>query len=153
MALRVRRRTGRRLGFWFLQRTTRTEAAKIGGVGLQIIRDWVLRFRASSDIPSRSRFALISPRGYFSRRPNVNVGIWTTHRRVHDNAIITIVNYSPSPFRRRMDSMQQVFSTTVNGARMGSFFCVSHMRREELRSLIPYNKRPYQESEVVDISL
>ncbi len=23
---------------------TRTEAAKIGGVGLQIIRDWVLRF-------------------------------------------------------------------------------------------------------------
>ena len=26
---------------------TRTEAAKIGGVGLQIIRDWVLRFNAS----------------------------------------------------------------------------------------------------------
>ena len=26
--------------------TTRTEAAKIGGVGLQIIRDWVLRFNA-----------------------------------------------------------------------------------------------------------
>src|SRR5258705_10652957 len=25
---------------------TRTEAAKIGGVGLQIIRDWVLRFNA-----------------------------------------------------------------------------------------------------------
>jgi transposase len=26
---------------------TRTEAAKIGGVGLQIIRDWVMRFNAS----------------------------------------------------------------------------------------------------------
>ena len=26
--------------------TTRSEAAKIGGVGLQIIRDWVLRFNA-----------------------------------------------------------------------------------------------------------
>jgi hypothetical protein len=25
---------------------TRTEAAKIGGVGLQIIRDWVIRFNA-----------------------------------------------------------------------------------------------------------
>jgi hypothetical protein len=25
---------------------TRTEAAKVGGVGLQIIRDWVLRFNA-----------------------------------------------------------------------------------------------------------
>ena len=25
---------------------TRTEAAKIGGVGLQIVRDWVLRFNA-----------------------------------------------------------------------------------------------------------
>jgi transposase len=25
---------------------TRTEAAKIGGVGLQIIRDWVMRFNA-----------------------------------------------------------------------------------------------------------
>ena len=25
---------------------TRTEAAKIGGVGLQIVRDWVIRFNA-----------------------------------------------------------------------------------------------------------
>src|SRR6202171_6826150 len=29
---------------------TRTEAAKIGGVGLQIIRDWVIRFNASGPI-------------------------------------------------------------------------------------------------------
>ena len=29
-----------------LRRRDRTEAAKIGGVGLQIIRDWVLRFNA-----------------------------------------------------------------------------------------------------------
>jgi transposase len=27
---------------------TRNEAAKIGGVGLQIIRDWVLRFKRGS---------------------------------------------------------------------------------------------------------
>jgi transposase len=36
-------------GFWHLRRSmtaTRTEAAKIGGVGVQIIRDWVLRFNA-----------------------------------------------------------------------------------------------------------
>src|SRR5664279_2781302 len=39
--LRGRRRMARRLGgFWLL------EAAKIGGVGLQIIRDWVMRFNA-----------------------------------------------------------------------------------------------------------
>jgi transposase len=29
---------------------TRSEAAKIGGVGLQIIRDWVIRFNASGPI-------------------------------------------------------------------------------------------------------
>jgi transposase len=29
---------------------TRTEAAKIGGVGLQIIRDWVIRFNASGPV-------------------------------------------------------------------------------------------------------
>ena len=29
---------------------TRTEAAKIGGVGLQIIRDWVIRLNASGPI-------------------------------------------------------------------------------------------------------
>jgi len=37
-------------GFWRLRAiydgATRTEAAKIGGIGLQIIRDWVLRFNA-----------------------------------------------------------------------------------------------------------
>ena len=29
---------------------TRTEAAKIGGVGLQIVRDWVIRFNASGPV-------------------------------------------------------------------------------------------------------
>ena len=29
-----------------LRRATRTEAAQIGGVGLQVIRDWVLKFNA-----------------------------------------------------------------------------------------------------------
>src|SRR5476649_656373 len=49
--LRRRRRMGRRLGgFWrwrpFTTGATRTEAARIGGVTLQIIRDWVMRFNA-----------------------------------------------------------------------------------------------------------
>ena len=34
---------------------TRTEAAKIGGVGLQIIRDWVLRFNAQGPDGLRDR--------------------------------------------------------------------------------------------------
>jgi hypothetical protein len=45
------RRTGRRrAGCWLLRRSTTepraTEAAKIGGVGLQVARDWVLKFNA-----------------------------------------------------------------------------------------------------------
>ena len=39
--------------------TTRTEAAKIGGVGLQIIRDWVLRFNARG--PWSSPFEVVRP--------------------------------------------------------------------------------------------
>ena len=39
---------------------TRTEAAKIGGVGLQIIRDWVLRFNA------------YGPDGLLDRKPPAN---------------------------------------------------------------------------------
>ena len=41
-----RRKTPRGPSLWLLQldTRTRTEAAKIGGVGLQIIRDWVLHF-------------------------------------------------------------------------------------------------------------
>ena len=39
-------------GFWRWRRSTtaatRTEAARIGGVGLQTIRDWVLRFNAGA---------------------------------------------------------------------------------------------------------
>ena len=45
------RRTGRRRGgFWRWRRSTKArrarEAAKIGGVTLQIVRDWVLKFNA-----------------------------------------------------------------------------------------------------------
>ena len=43
---------------------TRTEAAKIGGVGLQIIRDWVLRFDARGPLPP-------SPPAEGQRRPRV----------------------------------------------------------------------------------
>ena len=41
---------------------TRTEAAKIGGVGLQIIRDWVLRFNARGPLASLTANHRVSPR-------------------------------------------------------------------------------------------
>jgi hypothetical protein len=47
---------------------TRTEAAKIGGVGLQIIRDWVLRFNARGPVPPSTR--------------SLQIGHATTKRRV-----------------------------------------------------------------------
>ena len=42
---------------------TRTEAAKIGGVGLQIIRDWVLRFNAAVRTACLTANRQASPRG------------------------------------------------------------------------------------------
>jgi hypothetical protein len=44
-----RRTVGKRDDCWRLRPfdgATRTEAAKIGGVGLQIVRDWVVKFGA-----------------------------------------------------------------------------------------------------------
>jgi hypothetical protein len=40
---------------------TRTEAAKIGGVGLQVVRDWVVKFNAQGPTPGTS--SSISPGG------------------------------------------------------------------------------------------
>ena len=47
---------------------TRTEAAKIGGVGLQIIRDWVLRFNARGP-DAHGRVLGTRKRTQKSRRP------------------------------------------------------------------------------------
>jgi hypothetical protein len=43
---------------------TRTEAAKIGGVGLQIIRDWVLRFNAHG-LPAETATMPCKPANWF----------------------------------------------------------------------------------------
>jgi transposase len=49
---------------------TRTEAAKIGGVGLQIIRDWVLRFNARGPAGlTASRRASLRSSMMFSAKP------------------------------------------------------------------------------------
>jgi hypothetical protein len=42
---------------------TRTEAAKIGGVTLQIIRDWVMRFNARGACGLRTANRRVNPRG------------------------------------------------------------------------------------------
>ena len=46
---------------------TRTEAAQIGGVGLQVIRDWVLKFKAHG------------PDGLSTERPRGSRRGWTTN--------------------------------------------------------------------------
>jgi Winged helix-turn helix len=50
---------------------TRTEAAKIGGVGLQIIQDWVLRFnaRGPAGLLTASRRASLRCSMMFSAKP------------------------------------------------------------------------------------
>jgi hypothetical protein len=47
---------------------TRTEAAKIGGVGLQIIRDWVLRFNARGPDGSSATSSRLQKIGSPSKR-------------------------------------------------------------------------------------
>jgi putative transposase len=61
---------------------TRTEAAKIGGVGLQVVRDWVLKFNAHG------------PGGLIDRKapgqpPRLN--------EVHRAALVTILENGPIP--------------------------------------------------------
>jgi hypothetical protein len=64
---------------------TRTEAAKIGGVGLQIIRDWVMRFTKSTRIVQLNELPA-------SWRPNRQQATWQ---------ILTIVSAFPF-FQRAM---------------------------------------------------
>ena len=71
-AWRGRRRMDlRRGGFWrwrrFTTARTRTEAAKIGGVGLQIVRDWVVRFNAAGRTACSTARRRASPRGSMMR--------------------------------------------------------------------------------------
>jgi transposase len=63
---------------------TRTEAARIGGVGLQIIRDWVLRFNAEG------------PDGLIDRKAP---GKTPTLEPVHRAALAKAVEDGPEPWR------------------------------------------------------
>ena len=63
---------------------TRSEAARIGGVGLQIIRDWVLRFNAEG------------PDGLVDRKaPGKNPTLTAEHRA----ALVKVVEAGPAPWR------------------------------------------------------
>ena len=61
---------------------TRNEAAKIGGVGLQIIRDWVMRFNA------------LGPDGLIDRKPP---GQPSRLNDVQHQAIVLMIESCPIP--------------------------------------------------------
>ena len=78
-----------------LRGATRTEAAKIGGVGLQIVRDWVLRFNAdgadglmngkSPGNPRAQRYSAPDDRADDRERPDPG-GSWRGRWRLIDLA-------------------------------------------------------------------
>ena len=81
-----RRTVRKREDSWLLRRSTtgatRTEAAKIGGVGLQVVRDWVMKFNADG------------PEGLIDRKapgqpPRLNDG--------HHAALAAILESGPIP--------------------------------------------------------
>jgi transposase len=63
---------------------SRTDAARIGGVGLQIVRDWVLRFNA------------IGPEGLIDRRAPGKPPTLTAEQRA---ALSRVVEAGPQPWR------------------------------------------------------
>lgn len=63
---------------------TRTEAARVGGVGLQIVRDWVLRFNAEG------------PEGLVDRKAPGKAPTLTTEQRA---ALARVVEAGPEPWR------------------------------------------------------
>ena len=73
-------------GFWLSQRSmtaaSRTEAARIGGVGLQIIRDWVLRFNAEG------------PAGLIDRKASGRTPLLTAEQRA---ALAQALEAGPKP--------------------------------------------------------
>ena len=92
---------------------TRTEAARIGGVGLQIVRDWVLRFNAEG------------PAGLVDRKAPGKAPTLTSEQRV---ALARAVEAGPEPWRdgvvrwRRIDLAQwlwEAFGVSVSEATVG----------------------------------
>lgn len=92
---------------------TRTEAARIGGVGLQIVRDWVLRFNAEG------------PSGLVDRKAPGKAPTLTAEQRA---ALARVVETGPEPWRdgvvrwRRIDLVQwlwEEFRVSVSEATVG----------------------------------
>ena len=92
---------------------TRSEAARIGGVGLQIIRDWVLRFNAEG------------PAGMIDRKAPGKAPTLTAEQRA---ALARVVEAGPEPWRdgvvrwRRIDLVQwlwEEFRVSVSAATVG----------------------------------
>ena len=77
---------------------TRTEAARIGGVTLQIVRDWVLRFNAQG------------PDGLIDRKPP---GRQSRLNGAHRAALAAVIESGPTP--RCMAWRGGVWSTSASG--------------------------------------
>lgn len=92
---------------------TRTEAARLGGVGLQIVRDWVARFNAEG------------PAGLVDRKAPGKAPTLTAEQRA---ALARAVEAGPEPWRdgvvrwRRIDLVQwlwEEFRVSVSEATVG----------------------------------
>lgn len=92
---------------------TRTEAARLGGVGLQIVRDWVLRFNSEG------------PEGLIDRKAPGKAPTLTAEQRA---ALARVVEAGPEPWRdgvvrwRRIDLVQwlwEEFRVSVSEATVG----------------------------------
>ena len=92
---------------------SRTEAARIGGVGLQIVRDWVVRFNAEG------------PEGLIDRKAPGKAPTLTPEQRV---ALASAVEAGPEPWRdgvvrwRLIDLVQSLweeFRVSVSEATVG----------------------------------
>ena len=92
---------------------TRTEAARLGGVGLQIIRDWVLRFNAEG------------PSGLIDRKAPGKASTLSAEQRT---ALARVVEAGPEPWRdgvvrwRLVDLVQWLwdeFRVSVSEATVG----------------------------------
>lgn len=106
---------------------TRTEAARIGGVGLQIVRDWVLRFNAEG------------PAGLVDRKAPGKAPTLTSEQRV---ALARAVEAGPEPWRdgvvrwRRIDLAQwlwEAFGVSVSEATVGRELRVRGFRKLSAR--------------------
>ena len=96
-----------------LEGATRSEAARIGGVGLQIVRDWVVRFNAEG------------PDGLIDRKAPGKTPTLTSEQRA---ALARAVEAGPAPWRdgvvrwRLIDLVQwlwEAFRVSVSAATVG----------------------------------